>query len=324
MIGGDEMSKVRNILVLLVGVLVSVACQRRPIEEQYLKVYLDLKIDKNITNYEVKDNEPGLMRVAFFDAMTKEYLSHDFVSDKGGYIFAPYGNVDMLIYNIDAGETRIRNYYVWDNVEAYTDEISEMQRSKFLRYLQSRVETRPSYEDIRVTPGHLFVAHKQNVYIPQHISEEALVISATAKTVVESWTIEIDGIEGIEWVGSVSMMLSGQVGSKFIATDQISADPIVIYFDVVTASRRNAVINSRFETFGREKRSGDVALLSVLITDRAGHPYMYNFDVSDQMENNPDQHIVIHSAINIPKPEVGGGFAPEVDDWNEYIYDIEI
>jgi hypothetical protein len=28
--------------------------------------------------------------------------------------------------------------------------------------------------------------------------------------------------------------------------------------------------------------------------------------------------------INIPKPEVGGGFKPEVDDWFEHIYDIEI
>ena len=51
---------------------------------------------------------------------------------------------------------------------------------------------------------------------------------------------------------------------------------------------------------------------------------MYNFDVSDQMEDNPEQHIVIDGSINIPKPEVGGGFKPEVDDWNEEIYDIDI
>ena len=318
------MSKMRYILLVAMMALFSVACERRPMEEQYLKVYLDLHIDKNITNYEVQDSEPGLMRVAFFDAVTGEYLSHDFVSDKGGYIFAPYGDVDMVVYNLEADETRVRNYYVWRDIEAYTDEVSEQQRSRFTRYLQSRVDTRPSYDDIRVTPGHLFVARERNIHIPQHITDDVFIISTTAKTVVESWTVEVEGITGMEWVGSVSMMLSGQIGSKFIATNTLSTEPVALYFDVISAQRRSVVMTSRFETFGREKTSGDAALLSILFTDIAGHPYMYNFDVSEQMENNPAQHIVIKANINIPKPEIGGGFRPEVDNWKEYEYDIEI
>lgn len=318
------MSKMRYILLVAVVALLSVACQRRPMEEQYLKVYLDLHIDRNVTNYEVGEGEPGLMRVAFFDAVTKEYLSHDFVSHNGGYIFAPYGDVDMLVYNIEAGETHIYNYYIWNDVEAYTDEISEQQRSRFTRYLQSRVDTRPSYDNIRVTPGHLFVAREHNIHIPRHITEEVFIITTTAKTVVESWTVEVEGITGMEWVGSVSMMISGQVGSTFIATNTDSTEPVALYFDAVNAQRRSTVMTSRFETFGREKTSGDVALLSILFTDVQGHPYMYNFDVSDQMENNPEQHIVIRGDINIPKPEIGGGFKPEVDDWKEYEYDVDI
>jgi hypothetical protein len=264
------------------------------------------------------------MRVAFFDTETGAYLSHDFVSDKGGYIFAPYGDVDMLVYNIEAGETRLRNYYVWRDVEAYTNEISEQQRSRFTRYLQSRVDTRPSYDDIRVTPGHLFVARERNIHIPQHITEDVFVIKTTARTIVESWTVEVNGVMGMEWVGSVSMMLSGQVGSNFIATNTRSTDPVAIYFNAISAQRRSASIMSRFETFGREKRSGDAAMLSILFIDVAGHPYMYNFDVSDQMEDNPQQHIVINGDIDIPKPEVGGGFAPTVDDWKEFEYDVDI
>lgn len=316
------MSRVRYILLVVVAALISVACQRRPMEDMYLKVYLDLTIEEEIVNYDYVD--PGLMRVAFFDAETGEYLSHDFVSSKGGYIFAPYGDVDMVVYNIEAGETRVRNYYVWSDVEAYTNEISEQQRSPFTRYLQSRVETRPSYDNIRVTPGHLFVASERNIHIPQHITEDVFIIKTTARTIVESWTVEINGITGMEWVGSVAMILSGQVGSNFLATNTRSTDPVAIYFDVISAQRRSAFISSHFETFGREKTSGDVALLSILFTDIAGHPYMYNFDVSDQMEDNPRQHIVINGDIDIPKPEIGGGFAPTVDDWKEFEYDIDI
>ena len=117
------MSKMRYILLVAVTALLSVACQRRPMEEQYLKVYLDLHIDKNVTNYEVGD--PGLMRVAFFDAVSGQYLSHDFVASTGGYIFAPYGDVDMVVYNLEAGNTHVRNYYSWTGIEAYSDEADE-------------------------------------------------------------------------------------------------------------------------------------------------------------------------------------------------------
>lgn len=316
------MSRIRYILVVALVALLSVACQRRPMEEEYLKVYLDLKIEKDITNFEYQD--PGLMRVAFFDAVTGNYLSHDFVESTGGYIFAPYGNVDMVVYNLDAGQTHIRNYYVWNDIEAYTYEIDELSRSLFTRYLQSRVDTRPSYDNIRETPGHLFVARKRNITIPRHITNDVFIIEATAKTVVESWTVEVEGITGMEYVGSVAMMISGQSGSNFISTNTLSTEPVALYFDVISAQRRNTVMEARFETFGREKTSGDVALLSILFIDVQGHPYMYNFDVSNQMENNQKQHIYINTDINIPKPEVGGGFKPEVDDWEENVYDIEI
>ena len=316
------MSKIRYILVVALVALLSVACQRRPMEEEYLKVYLELTIDKEIVNYEYKD--PGLMRVAFFDHYTGEYLSHDFVESTGGYIFAPYGNVDMVVYNLDAGQTHVRNYYVWNDIEAYTYEIDELSRSLFTRYLQSRVDTRPSYDNIRETPGHFFVARESNITIPRHITNDVFVIRTTAKTIVQSWTVEVDGIEGMEYVGSVAVMISGQVGSHFVATNTPSTEPVALYFDFISAQRRNTVMNARFETFGREKTSGDVALLSILFFDVMGHPYMFNFDVSDQMENNPKQHIVIKSDINIPKPEVGGGFKPVVDEWEENVYDIEI
>lgn len=318
------MNKLRQIVLLVGAVLLLAGCQRRPIEAEYLRVYLDLTIDREVINYKVGEKEPGLMRVVFFDQFTGEYLSHDFVSDEGGYIFAPYGNVDMVVYNVESGNTHIRNYYSYTGIEAYTDEATPQQRGVFSRYLQSREESSPSYAKICVTPGHLFVARKQGITIPRHISQEAFVIQATAKTVVESWTVTLDNVSGLQWVGAVSMMISGQSATSFIATDTPSTESIALYFDAATASRENSTLSSRFETFGREFSSGDPALLSVLFTDVQGHPYLYNFNVSSQMEDNPEQHIHISYPVDIPKPTDGGGFRPEVDDWNEFIYDVII
>lgn len=318
------MSRIRYILVVALVALLSVACQRRPMEEEYLRVYLNLEIDKSIVNHEVKEGEPGLMRVVFFNHYTGEYLSHDFVSYKGGYIFAPYGDVDMVVYNYEAGDTHVRNTYSWESMEAYTDEVSEQQLSRFKRDLLSRVDSRPSYDDIRLTPDHLFVAREHNIHIPRHITNDVFIINATAKTVVESWTVDIKSVTGLEWVGSMSMMLSGQIATHYIATNTPSANPVALYFDITDTQRSETTLTSRFTTFGREKTSGEMARLSILFFDTAGHPYMYSFDVSDQMENNPSQHIVIEGAIDIPKPEVGGGFKPEVEDWKEFEYDIQI
>lgn len=318
------MSRLRYILLVAVATLVAVACERRPIEEAYMKVYLDLHIERNVTNYPLEDDAPGTMRVMFFDATTKEFISHDYVSHEGGYIFAPHGNVDMVVYNLEAGETHIRNDYSWMDIEAYTEYINDFQRNQFARYINSRVDTRPSYDDIRVTPGHLFVAREENLYIPQHIDNDVFVISTTAKSVVESWSIEINGVKGAEWVGGVTMMISGQVGSHFIARGVPSTDSIALYFDTATKQRGGVTISSRFETFGREQTSGDMVLLSVLFIDTQGHSYLYNFDVSSQMGNNPEQHIVINADIEIPEPMVGGGFEPSVDNWDEFEYDIDI
>jgi hypothetical protein len=264
------------------------------------------------------------MRVAFFDAVTGEYLSHDFVASTGGYVHAPYGDVDIVVYNLNAGNTYVRNDYSWNYMEAYTDEISELQRSRFTRYIQSRVDSRPSYDDIRLMPSHLYVARERNIHIPRHITDEVLIIRTTAKSVVESWGIEVESITGMEHVSSVTMMISGQVSSHFMARNQDSEIPVALYFDVISAQRRNTVLYTGFETFGREKTSGESAILSILFTDVQGHPYMFNFDVSDQMDNNPEQKIYIKADINIPKPETGGGFKPDVDGWYEHNYDIEI
>lgn len=318
------MSRLRYILLVAVVALLAAACQRRPLEEEYLRVYLDLEIERDVLNYDVADDEPGKMRVVFFDAVTKEYLSHDFVSHDGGYVFAPYGDVDMVVYNIEAEDTRVRDYYSWTGIAAFTNEVSDQQLSRFKHYLQSRVDTRPSYDDIRLTPGHLFVAREQNIHIPRTITDEVFVIRTTAHTIVESWTVEVNGIKGMEWIGSVSMMISGQVSHNYIARNIRSEEPVALYFDAVSAQRNSTIMTSRFETFGREHTSGDAALLSILFTDVQGHPYMYNFDVSDQMVNNPRQHIVISGDIDIPKPEIGGGFKPTVDDWKELEYDIDI
>jgi hypothetical protein len=58
-----------------------------------------------------------------------------------------------------------------------------------------------------------------------------------------------------------------------------------------------------------------------------GSRWYYDFDVTDQVHNAPDQY-EIHIKLDelpFPKPVVnGGGFKPSVDDWHSIEIDIQM
>ena len=85
----------------------------------------------------------------------------------------------------------------------------------------------------------------------------------------------------------------------------------------------NGRLTARFETFG--KLADQRSVLSVVVTDTSGGQYQYDFDLTEQFENNPAQHLSVETDIDIPEPsQGGGGFNPTVDEWDDISQDIEL
>ena len=336
------MSKIRYILLVVMLALAATACQRRPLVEEDLSVLLKLNIDYNIPNYAGAKNTQH-MRTSFYDLRSEALRHFDITGMEGGIIHIPAGDYKMLIYNMGTESTQIRHNDNYSTAEAYTNEISRALLGQLKQYLSTRKEllnlkdiaSAPEHtseiedeetrldERIVYTPNHLFVARNEQVDIPIRIEgEEPVVIEATARSVVESWYLEVRTVSGIENIGNVTALITGMVGSNIIASDTRTEEAVTIY-EEMNADAQSQHLTTIFNTFGKQVSERNI--LSVVITDIAGGQYQYNFDISDQFLDNPERKIIVNTDINIPRPEFGGGgFKPSVDDWDEEHTDIEL
>ncbi len=336
------MSKIRYILLVAMLAIVASACQRRPLVEEDLSIYLKLELDYNIPNYAGAKSAQH-MRASFYDLHTEELRHIDITGTEGGIIHIPAGDYKMLVYNMGTELTQIRNRENYSAAEAYTNEISRFLLGSLKNYLSTRQELlnlkdvnanagfTPEVDDeesrldesIVYAPNHLFVARNEQVHIPVRIEgDEPIIIEAMAQSVVESWALEVRGVTGIENIGKVTALITGMAGSSFIADKHLSEESVTVYEEMNTDAA-SSTLATIINTFG--KQASEYNILSVVITDTAGGQYQYNFDISDQFLNNPERKIVVTTDINVPRPEFGGGgFRPSVDDWDEEHTDIEL
>ena len=71
-------------------------------------------------------------------------------------------------------------------------------------------------------------------------------------------------------------------------------------------------------------------ILFLSIYDTAGGSYLATFDVTDQCENSRNGidvviNVEVELIFDVPEPvNAGGGFSPNVEDWNTIIYRIDL
>ena len=317
---------VLHIFVLLC-LMTAVSCERRDMFNENKGIYLRLEIDTVITNYTVKQL-PETMRVMIYDSGTKGLKGYNFVGPEGGEIGIAPGGYDMLIYNFGTESTVIRNDGSWDNIEAYTNPVSRFLLANVaVCFAKNKADkptrpTRPEGEIVAYMPDHLFVARREGLQIPVRVENEVMIIDAEAKTVVESWTVSVRTVKGMQYIRSVSALITGMSESNRIARNERSLSPVTIYFDM-DKDATNSRLTGRFETFG--KIADQRSVLSVVVTDTSGGQYQYDFDLTEQFENNPAQHLSVETEIDVPEPSKGGGgFNPTVDEWEDISKDIEL
>ena len=90
------------------------------------------------------------------------------------------------------------------------------------------------------------------------------------------------------------------------------------------------VICNVFSTFGRIENSRNELLVTFDIKTIDGRIVQKEFDISDLFlsEECIKHHwLLLEETITIDPPEIsssGGGFAPEVEDWENENYDVEL
>lgn len=303
-----------TLYILMLLCAFAVSCQRRPLSTADYTVVLNIEIEKDIVNYEVK-KDPSLMRCIFYDSKSGAFVTEAFLPATGGLVsLIPSREYDVLVYNFDTESTWLEDENWYDKIYASTSLIPESFRTK----LRSRA-TKGEKEEIVYDPDHLFVGRLTDVFIPaKSVEAEPVVLDVKCESIVESWIVEVSSVEGVENIGYIAAVVTGLSQSNKIAANERSADYASVYFDNQEIDA-NGVLTARFNTFGWTPAIDQSQVLSLVFTDIGGNGHVFNIDVSNQFKNNREQKIVIKAEIDIPEPITteDGGFVPEIDKWKE-------
>lgn len=336
---------IRLAALLLVCTLLAGACQRRPFSSRNTGVNLVLKINTRIVN-QVDVALPANMRVGMYNPDNHSLSYADFVGPEGGYISPEPGTYDILVYNFETESTILRGEDDFLKAEAYTNEISPYLKGQIRPLLEQRrklrqerlaassvSETAATDDEERVVyePDHLFVGRVKGQDIPRLLLEEGdreIVIEVDATSIVETWKIEIRGVQGAEYISSISAIISGQAASTYLYSGEDSDESVSVYFTMQTNRARTSdegMIMGSFNTFGKKPGVESELSLDVSITDSGGNTYDLHYDITPDFLDNPERVIVIEDDISIDPPSSGGGgFDPSVEDWDNVTSDIDL
>lgn len=145
------------------------------------------------------------------------------------------------------------------------------------------------------------------------------------------YTVEIRSVKNLKYVTELSGTLSGLAGGLHAERNEVSGELVTVPFPLPLPGERGGTraIEGSFLTFGHrpgashEGTHKHTVMIYAMLQD--GTRWYYEQDVTDQIpagENPRRVHIVIDE-LPLPKPIVnGGGFQPEVDEWQQV--DIEL
>lgn len=334
------MRKLNHILALCILILAS-SCERRELVDMghltNICVEVEIEAIANVTcdiyndKIPVPKIDPEVMHVLFYDQRNGSIAAESFITDKGinqdgkqvfnGNIAIMPGNYKMLIYNFGTESTIIDNYYSWDEAKAYTNRVSDKTLSNY-KTRNDGIEEIVVYE-----PDHLVVARNSDEYIPYHTGVHT--ITADATSIVESYYLQIK-IDGLEYVSSAQAFLSGMVSGNLISQNERIINPEnTVYFTLQKSDDKGIpVICNVFSTFGRIDNSQNELQVTFDIKTIDGRVVQRSFDITDLFlsEDCINHHwLLLDEVIKIDPPETpstGGGFAPEVEDWENENYDV--
>ena len=340
------------------AVLLAGSCQRRSFAEHRSKISLNLMINTNIVNH-VQEELPANMRVDLYDPETGQLRYTDYVGPTGGYIHPVPGIYDMIVYSIGTESIIVRNEQNFDEIEAYTNEVSAFIKGQMSQFLAKRAKAAKEraakkyammmqqqqqsedteakapapFEDELVVnePDHIFVGWYHNMEVPVIYEDDGdveIYAEVDVHSIVETWQVEVRNIEGTEWIGSMISLMSGQKGSVYMGPNAHSERIVSVYFDMKVQDREDGngkCLKGKLNTFGVHPDNLAGATLDLNIQDKGGTDFTYHFDVSDQFENNEKRYILIEQPLVVEEPKVtGGGFQPKVDPWDDVRTDINL
>lgn len=332
----------RGALFCLLSMTLLAGCRLRPLVDPEYNTYVRIKVNtdniRNVTtgiyneDVPVPEISPEVMHVLFYEPDGNSLVAESFVSESStdgdgytwisGYMSLVPGDYRMLAYNFGTEGTTVDGHGNYETVTAGSATVSEQ--------ILSRYKSKAPGEIVVYEPDHLTVANLELENVPFH--DGMHVIEAEATTVVETWYLQIK-VEGLEYVSGAQAFLSGMHSGNVISRgDRVEEPQNTVYFSLQAGDDGGVpVICGIFNTFGRVPGAQNGLRLTFDIRTKDGRTVNAEYDISD-LFLSPDavdhNWLLMDQTLTIDPPEYepggGGGFQPEVGDWEDEHHDILI
>lgn len=350
-----------NIVLMLLTVLTVGACHLRPLEDpsEMVKIRVDVNVKAvvNVTGHLRYSTNPridqltkekedqlstDMMRVLVYDPsslklVTESFITAKTVSENGddiltGNLSISYGTFNLLVYNFDTPTTQIKNENNEGQILAYTNPLPAAQRYSILGTKTDDFEN----VSINYEPEHLLVAREQSVRVSPH--DTVVVIHTEARSVIDTYYIQIH-CENMQYASTkATAVITGLSPSNAIGLGIRTEDPTAaVCFDLKQStdtslpSENKDVLCAVFNTFGKIDHATSNLHVTFNVVDTGGNLQQkeVNLDKVFQTKEAIENHwLLVTETWVLEKPEVtptgGGGFQPEVCDWDEVIGNITI
>lgn len=327
-------------------VLATTACEHKELcYDHPHTTQVDVVFDWNYAPDAEQNNEVESMCLWFYPVdergnRTSEPIYQSLSGMKGGKVDIPVGRYQVLYYNNDYERVQFRGTDWFFTHECYTREGSlfEPVYGNAVAYSAPRADG-TEQEPVVITPDKMWGDNAMNVEITENglsywfirdgeteittISNPDNTFKLMPHEQVCDYTFEVRNVENLKYATQVSAAISGMSGSVFCAEEELDDECVTLPLEA--ASDGISTITGAFHTFGHHDLNDERHILTVYAWMQDGRGVYGSVDVTDQVDKAKDKrnvHIEI-DGFKLPKPITnGGGFHPDIDDWERV--DVEI
>ncbi len=238
-------------------------------------------------------------------------LPYDFGNQRGGTITVPLGRYRAIYINNDTETILMRGTKQYDSFELYT------RPSTLLEPLNTNgvpASANPRKEPVVLAPEAVWGGSRADISLQPGAGKYTLTLPVSPR--VCTYSFELKDVKNLKYVSAVGAAFSGVAGSFFPGEDKPSEQRSMVPFRAESDGK--SVVTGKAFVFGASANTDTMRTLTLIFILADGSRHCHHFDVSAQVNNAPDKrnvHIRLEG-LELPKPIVnGGGFHPEVEDW---------
>lgn len=241
------------------------------------------------------------------------------IPTEGGIVPMSEGHHAILFYNNDT------EYIVFSDIHDYARAQATTRTRTRSTYMGNSYITNSRDESTVNPPDMLYGSYLARYDARSTVEPDVLQVAM--HPLVYTYLVRFEFARGLEYVALARGALAGMARSVWLNSGHTGSDKATVLFDcTVEPFGPQAVVRSfgvpDFPNDHYITRGNNAYGLNLEVRLKNGKLKSFDFDITDQVERQPQGGVITVGGIEISdeegKPDGGGGFDVDINDWGEY------